>query len=485
LGKTLRWAEANKDVLVETQMILGNPHQGELTGYKHAVGDRTIVFVRNPSLRAQTAAIDFTPPEGDRTRRLVEIVYPYRKVLARNADPAERIELALAANEMLAIEAMPASAARRPVVEGCRYSIVSESSKECVFDLIGGSGDRIMARIVSPVAIAEILVDNTVQPGTHGRQASLALTMPAAPQSLRVADVSGAGAPLHSADQIALPEGVTGGRFFLVCEKAASTLPLGPITVNGKRVKAGQLSGDRWKTFSVPLEEQANRVAWDVQVSARPRTPFAARSFVMSSYAAARRPLSVTRVTVRLAEALPAAVAALPTPFAAQQADLVEVQAAREVTTIPPGGLAGIPAGELKTIKAARLHFGVFGANSEPRYADKLVTVNGVAIGMLPPSPRHALDEWAERIMEIPADKLSAIAAENAVVVANCGGDSFKFGDVGLAVQLPDGTWVESDRDNTVYCSCGLGGGWLHHEGTGFSQDSPPVKLTLPLEGKR
>ena len=48
-----------KDVLVETQMILGNPHKGEVTGYKHAVGDRTIVFIRNPSLRPQSPTMTF------------------------------------------------------------------------------------------------------------------------------------------------------------------------------------------------------------------------------------------------------------------------------------------------------------------------------------------------------------------------------------------------------------------------------------------
>ena len=50
-----------------------------------------------------------------------------------------------------------------------------------------------------------------------------------------------------------------------------------------------------------------------------------------------------------------------------------------------------------------------------------------------------------------------------------------------LAVQLADDTWVESNRASTVYCGCGTGGGWLYHEGTGFSQKSPPVKLTLPV----
>ena len=53
LGKALLWAEANKDTLVDTQMVLGNPHAGEAYAYKHAVGNRTILFARNPGLTAQ------------------------------------------------------------------------------------------------------------------------------------------------------------------------------------------------------------------------------------------------------------------------------------------------------------------------------------------------------------------------------------------------------------------------------------------------
>jgi hypothetical protein len=481
LGKSLRWAEANKDVLVETQMILGNPHRGEVVGYKHAVGDHTIVFLCNPALRPQQAAIDFLPPEGNQTRRLVEIVYPYRKVLATSADPAQRIEIALAPNEMLAIEAIGATAIRRPVVEGCRYSVVSESSKEYVFDLIGEAGKPVPVRIQSPARIAEILVDNIRQPGEYGKEAALTLAMPVAPQPLQVEDVSGTGAPLRNAAKVTLPDDARGGRFFLVCENAASAVPLSPITVNGKSVKTGVLTGDRWKTFIVPLKEQASTVAWRVQVSARPKTPFAARSFVMSSYAAANRSLGAKRVTIRLAEDIGPASPSLPTPFAAQKADLLPIQAAREVATIPPGGPAALSAAQLKAIKAARLHLAVFGANPEDRYANKPVVLNGEVIGILPPNSRYNVDQWAERVMEVPANKLAAIAAENVITVANCGGDCFKFGDAALAVQLADGTWVESNRASTVYCGCGTGGGWLYHEGIGFSQKSPPIRLRLPV----
>jgi hypothetical protein len=502
LGRTLRWAEANKDVLVHTQMILGNPHRGEVIGYKHAVGDRTIVFLRNPSLQPQRAAIDFLPPEGDATRRTVEIVYPYRKLLARNADPARPIEVALAPNEMLVIEAMPAVAITRPLVEGCRYAIVSESPKEFVFDLIGEDARPVSARIFLP---DDAPSNDAAQPAARGYHPLRTLAMADAPrplqaddsspcapyqnavetrryaQPLQVGQNSAGVTPLQNTVVVRRSEGSTGGQFFLVCENAGSALPISPITVNGKPVKAAVLTGERWRTFSVPLGALENTVAWQVLATDRPKTPFAAKSFTMSSYALARRPLPTRRVIESLAESPGPAHPALPTPFAAQATDLVQIQSPREVMTVTPGAPATIAAADLKRIKAARLHLAVFGANPEARYANKPVTLNGALIGILPPNPRHDVDRWAERVMEIPAARLPAITADNAIVVANCGGDCFKFREAALAVELPDGRWVESHGDSAVYCGCGLGGGWLYHEGKGFSEKSPPIQLALPV----
>ena len=135
----------------------------------------------------------------------------------------------------------------------------------------------------------------------------------------------------------------------------------------------------------------------------------------------------------------------------------------------------------MKTIKAAKIHFAIFGVNGEEKYLNKPVTLNGIAIGILPTSPKHNLDAWNEAALDVPKDKLSLLAADNVTTVTNCGGDCFKMSDIGLAVQLPDGTWVESSRDLKVYCS--VGPGWLYFEGTPFKNNaSPEIKLALPVQ---
>ena len=122
----------------------------------------------------------------------------------------------------------------------------------------------------------------------------------------------------------------------------------------------------------------------------------------------------------------------------------------------------------------------MFGANPEEHYANKPLTLNGESIGILPPNNRYACDQLQERVMEIPAAALKAIAGDNTLTIANCGGDCFKFCQAILAVQLADGTWVESNCDGTVYCTGGAG--WPHFEGTLFQDKSPEVKLSLPVQ---
>lgn len=480
LAKALLWAEANQHTLVETRMIGGNPHAGDVVGYKHAVGSRTIVYLRNPALRPQRVTFDLAPPEGERTPRVVEVAYPYRRLLAQDAAPDAPLSLELSPYEMLVVEAFPAAEHRRPLLAGCRYAVVSQAEREFVYEVSGAGGQEVPVAVVAAGKVSEVLIDGVPQPLPAGRP-TFTVAFPAAPGPLQAEDASGTAAPLQNVVKVRLAQGSTAGRFSLICEKTSRPLPLGKITVNGAEAKSRLLQGDRWRALVVPLASSDSEVAWSVQVNARPKVPFAAPTFDMSAVAFARRPLAARRVTIRLADSVGAPAALLPTPFAAQAADFARIQAPHEVSATPPGGFAKISAADLKTIKGARLHVAVFGANSEERYRHKPVTLNGVEVGILPTNNPHRLDQWEEKTLDIPPDQWGILAARNVVAVAGCGGDCFKITDLALAVQLPDGTWAESTHDATIYC--GVGPGWLHFEGTPFvGNRSPDVSLMLPVE---
>jgi hypothetical protein len=85
---------------------------------------------------------------------------------------------------------------------------------------------------------------------------------------------------------------------------------------------------------------------------------------------------------------------------------------------------------------------------------------------------------WQERVLDVPKDSLGALRLTNEIILTNPTGDCFKVKDLALAVQLPDGEWVETAYASDILCSVG---GWLYSEGeTFFSGRSQPVSLRLP-----
>jgi hypothetical protein len=140
-----------------------------------------------------------------------------------------------------------------------------------------------------------------------------------------------------------------------------------------------------------------------------------------------------------------------------------------------------IASDQLGEIKAARLHLEVFGVNAG-EYADKWVILNGRKVDRVPFNDQDSLDKWEEKVIELGPEQMKNLKVDNTVVLTNETGDCYKVRNLALAVQLPDGSWVESKWDEGVYCSVA---GWLYSEGEVFQgQRSREVHLRLPVREK-
>ncbi|MGD9520203.1 MAG: hypothetical protein AB7W28_11885 [Armatimonadota bacterium] len=132
-------------------------------------------------------------------------------------------------------------------------------------------------------------------------------------------------------------------------------------------------------------------------------------------------------------------------------------------------------------IAAARLHLEVFGVNGS-QYADKWILLNGTRLGRVPLNDQGNLDQWEEKTIELTPEQVKTLKSENALVFTNETGDCYKVRNLALAVQLRDGTWVESEWDEGIYCSVD---NWLHTEGRVFEGGkSPSIILRLRLRTK-
>jgi len=125
---------------------------------------------------------------------------------------------------------------------------------------------------------------------------------------------------------------------------------------------------------------------------------------------------------------------------------------------------------ELATAVQAKLRLEVFGVNAG-EFAAKFVYLNGVRLCQVPFNNQTSLDQWEERIIDIPTEHVKALRRDNVIVLTNETGDCYKVRAIALAVRLSDGRWVQSEEASTVFSSVG---GWLWTEGTVFQGNKSP-----------
>ena len=132
---------------------------------------------------------------------------------------------------------------------------------------------------------------------------------------------------------------------------------------------------------------------------------------------------------------------------------------------------------ELAAAAEAKLRVEIFGVNAG-QYAEKYIYLNGTKLGQVPFNNQSFLDQWEERVIDLPPEHVKALRRDNVLVFTNETGDCYKVRALALAVRLPDGRWVQSEEDANVYCSVGE---WLWTEGTVFEGGrSPEIHLRFP-----
>ena len=147
---------------------------------------------------------------------------------------------------------------------------------------------------------------------------------------------------------------------------------------------------------------------------------------------------------------------------------------------LPPQAYAAvvIPASDLspeaiKGAKAATLSLEVFGNNGKA-YGDKTLTLNGIALGVLP----AGTDQWSKAEFKLSPAALATLTKGNvAAITCPQSEDKFKVRNLRLTVTLADG----SEARSTVSGALTSHADWTYFEGKAFDQpkDSGPIPLGL------
>lgn len=121
IAKSMAWARDRFPVLMNTEMVGGNPMKGEPYGYVHFKGTRGIIAARNPVIGAAKLQLSLSPADGldpGASSLVLERVYPTRWISTKLYKAGERLALPLDGYETAVYELYPLPEAAEALVAG-------------------------------------------------------------------------------------------------------------------------------------------------------------------------------------------------------------------------------------------------------------------------------------------------------------------------------------------------------------------------------
>jgi hypothetical protein len=418
LGHATRWAVDNAPLLEKTVYVGGDPRRGEIHGWAHWLGDRGVLCLRNPDLQDKGVRIPFDKSVQYRGAAGREfhgrVLYPYAEDLPDRFVSGEPITIAVPGASVVVIELAP----------GAPQALV-------------------------PASI----------PALEGATAQVSAAPAALTARLTVPD-----------------EPMQRGELYLLARGVAPTFAFGAVTVNAQAVRTRKANGGDWLLHCVDLRPFRGQTVEVAATLPEPGAqPFSGPQAKLSVWWVADRPLRDPLADWPQAEALPQAPVGQLLPVAQsfrRQTTCLLRDADLSLRRTP----RGVTETDLRALKAAKLRFQGFDVNGEEQYRDKHIWLNGEKLAQIPPN-RGEISNWQETILDLKSEQLGLVKLRNTVKLDTAGGDCFKFTGLCLAVQLADGTWVESSTDGGVYSSVA---GWEYTEGTVFRDGrSPAIELTF------
>jgi hypothetical protein len=150
ISRSMAWARKNFDVLMNTELIGGNPMKGESYGYVHFKGSRGIIAARNPVMEASKLNVELAVSQGldpKASSLVLQRVYPTRWISPRLYKAGEAVTLPLDGFETVLYEVFPVGEATEPLIAGTVFSVTGQSGETWNLALHSGSQD---AKILNP-----------------------------------------------------------------------------------------------------------------------------------------------------------------------------------------------------------------------------------------------------------------------------------------------------------------------------------------------
>ena len=128
LAKSLKWGKANFNILMQTDMIGGDPSKAETYGYTHFKGDSAIVAVRNPKIGSGSISFVLSDRNGmnrNASDLVLEQIYPRNIISSKLYKTGDKITINLSGFETAIYRLYPLKNSNKPLISNVDYVDVS------------------------------------------------------------------------------------------------------------------------------------------------------------------------------------------------------------------------------------------------------------------------------------------------------------------------------------------------------------------------
>lgn len=150
ISKSMAWARDRFPILMNSEMVGGNPLKGEAYAHVHFKGNKGIIAARNPVIERAGFDIKLDPALGLDSRAsslVLEKIYPTRQISGRLYGAGETVNLPMDGFETAVYELYPLEDAAFPLLAGPAFDVRSAVGREYSVGFHGGEGT---AKILNP-----------------------------------------------------------------------------------------------------------------------------------------------------------------------------------------------------------------------------------------------------------------------------------------------------------------------------------------------
>ena len=427
LGRGLNWANEHNEFMLRSEMILGDPSQNELYGFRGS-DDAGHVYasLRNPKFLDAEVKIADLGIDSEYYR----ISYPYHMIRETKNYPTVKIP----SESVLILESLELRELTYPALINIRFQRNNVTGSSARFVINSEGGDKNPIYLYSPYTVKRFL-------GLHDvKEISKHLLRGERPggqdiKSVRVEDLN-----IDSnafCCSVSVPEGASSLLVWTINDKEADMV----LTDNSVEVKPQFTSfpNHNWKVAVMPVGKGEHEFVGKVVKS--------------------KHPITVTDLQLRNSYALPALELQLihkvargqninnyELPMPVSQDTLNET-----LNLLEKAKLTTAPREIWNDVEEATLSVDVFDVNGDA-FTNKVVLVNDVPVGLLP-NNAPPLSSWQTVSIPLPEKAFETLGNANNIGIIDETGDAYKIRNVKLQIKRRNQKYLNEMQDTGTFCS--------------------------------